>query len=557
MQTRILYISLAVAMGLAACSQNEAEDIAPINKSNVISLTSSMETMRAASELQTNALSTSVKVGAFGVSGSATITNGNNNQYTVGTTGNLTATNEMAWPSDASAKVNIYAYAPYQSNWTYNSANAFSVQTDQSSDANYLASDLLYAKATDKTQTTEAIALNFAHKLSRINVKIEKGSEATVSLENAVISIMGTKTSTTLNPSTGAIGEASGSASEIKVATLSSDATATVYGIVIPQTLTAGENFVKIKTSTKTLVAKLSADATIESGKSYNYTATIGAGTSVVLTLGSVTLDNWTTGTDLGTSETEDYVPEPIYASFGTPGSNASYAAPTYTWTGSTSNLMNIFTFANGELADYKTLQYTFSDLVDGPVRIGYYVGSSFTEIGNGLYSASMKTVDLTSLGIDLSTVTAIAFGGRSNAGSCKIVADDVVLYNDNYLLATFGTPGGSAQYDAISHTYSWGASTNNLMNCFSFTGGELANYSKLNFNFTELAESASIRINLLYNDDSNNSKTYNTAGKVSVNISDLLSSGKTAADVKAIRFGGNSGNGSCVIKPLEMYLSK
>ena len=117
-----------------------------------------------------------------------------------------------------------------------------------------------------------------------------------------------------------------------------------------------------------------------------------------------------------------------LYATFGTPASNASYNAPTYTWTGSTSNLMTVFEFANGELANYGKLVFTFSNLVDGPVRMGYYVGSTFTEFGSGYYNAGKKEVDLTALGIDLSTVTKIAFGGRSNAGSCDILASDVFL---------------------------------------------------------------------------------------------------------------------------------
>ena len=117
-----------------------------------------------------------------------------------------------------------------------------------------------------------------------------------------------------------------------------------------------------------------------------------------------------------------------LTATFQTPGSNATYVAPKYTWTGSTSNLMTVFEFANGELKNYKTLTFTFINLVDGPVRMGYYVGSTFTEFGNGFYSEGKKEVDLTALGIDLSTVTKIAFGGRSNAGSCDIKASDVIL---------------------------------------------------------------------------------------------------------------------------------
>lgn len=441
MNTKRFFLGMAgmiatIAM-FTACSQNEAEDIAPINKSNVISLTSSMETMRAASELQTNALSTSVKVGAFGVSGSATITNGNNNEYTVGTNGTLTATNEMAWPSDASAKVNIYAYAPYQSNWTYNSANAFSVQTDQSSDANYLASDLLYAKATDKTQTTEAIALNFTHKLSRINVTIKKGEDAsTITLNGAKVYITNTYIATTLNPSTGALAETPSTAADILIGTLSAEPTATgttLYGITIPQAIAAATKLVKVTTTDKVYVAKLGSATTLEGGKSYNFTATIGTSTEATLTLGSVTLTGWGDATDLGSATMEEAAIEPITANFDSPGSSASYSSPTYTWTATNNNLMTCFEFTNGELANYTKLTFKINNLTGGMVRMGYYVGSNFTEFGNGYGSNGTKTVDLTALGIDLSTVTKISFGGRTintgfESGSCDILASEVVL---------------------------------------------------------------------------------------------------------------------------------
>lgn len=429
---------IATIAMFTACSQNEAEDIAPISKNNVISLTSSMETMRAANELQTNALSTDVKVGAFGVSGSATITNGNNNEYTVGSTGTLTATNEMAWPSNTSAKVNIYAYAPYQSGWTYNSANAFAVKTDQSSDANYLASDLLYATATDQSQTTEAIALNFAHKLSRINVTIKKGEDAsTITLNGAKVYITNTYTATTLNPSTGALAETPSTAADILIGTLSAEPTATgttLYGITIPQAIAAATKLVKVTTTDKVYVAKLGSATTLEGGKSYNFTATVGTSTEVTLTLGSVTLTGWGDSYDLGSATMEEDVPEPIYA--------------------------------------------------------------------------------------------------------------------------TFGTPGGNASYDASTFTYNWTGSTSNLMNCFTFENGELANYNTLNFTFTELSDGASVRINVLFSDNTNKSKSYYTADTKHTAISELLDNTHTAADVTAIRFGGNSNSGNCVIKASEMYIS-
>lgn len=157
-----------------------------------------------------------------------------------------------------------------------------------------------------------------------------------------------------------------------------------------------------------------------------------GAGGSITILPGNVVLkgNGTSTGGDTGSdtgSDTGDG--NTLTATFGTPGGNASYASPTYTWTATTNNLMTCFEFANGELAAYKTLTFKIANLTSGTmVRMGYYVGSTFTEFGNGYGSNGTKTVDLTTLGIDLATVTKIAFGGRTGAGSVDILASDVVL---------------------------------------------------------------------------------------------------------------------------------
>lgn len=570
-------MALAATMGFAACSSEETESQPGSQANDVINLTSSIAGTRATEELQTNAVSTDTKVGVFGISGTTAVTNGANNPYAVGTDGGLTAdSKDMKWPSDESAKVDLYAYAPYQSSWTaYDNANAFSVAADQSTKAGYLASDLLYAATKGVSKTGSAVVLNFGHKLARINVKLTKGDDAAYDVSSSTVSICGTKTGTTLNPSTGALGEATGSATDIKIGTgVNITATGvTTYGVVVPQSLAAGSQFVKIVADGKILSAKLTSAVTLEAGKAYNFTATIGSSTDVALSLGSVTLTGWGDATDIGSSGTEEVEPEPITltATFGTPGGNASYEGSTYSWTASTGNLMTVFEFASGELAKYHTLKFKFTNLTEGAsVRIGCYMGSEWKEFENGFYSAGEKTIDLTAQGVDLSTVTKISFGGKSGAGgSCDIVATDVILIGNpegvdggsgdggsGSLTATFGTPGGNASYDATTFTYAWTGSTNNLMQIFSFGNGELANYTTLNFTFSELSEGASVRINVQYSDNTNNSKSYYTAGTKATAISELISEGKTAADVTAIRFGGNSGTGSCIIKASETTLT-
>lgn len=423
---------LAASQMLTACSSEDA-NISSANmasQGNAISLTSALRSSsrRVAADPQTTQLNTAVKVGAFGVSGNATITNGNNNQYSVETNGDLTTTAEMTWPTEGS--VSIYAYAPYQSGWTYNAANAFAVATNQTDAAGYLASDLVYGTPASNpvAQTSETVALGFTHKLAKLNITIQQAEDSQLDLSTASVTIMNTKVATTFNPSTGEVGEATGDAADIQViSALGTDRTA--CAIMVPQQVAAGTQLVKIVAGSKQLLAKLGTATTFVGGKSYNFTVKVGnvtePVTEVTLQLGSTTIVGWD-DEDMGQADADGKK----YATFGTPGNNATYSAEnfTYTWTGSTSNLMTCFEFANGELANYSKLVFTFSNLVDGPVRMGYYVGSTFTEFGNGYYNAGTKTVDLTTLNIDLSTVTKIAFGGRSNAGSCVIKASEMYL---------------------------------------------------------------------------------------------------------------------------------
>lgn len=432
MKTRNFFTFLAAAAALLACNKTEADMQQPA-KGQAIRLTSQVGT-KATSDPQGTQLSTAVTVGVFGISDNAAISNGNNNAYTVEANATLSANTEMVWPSEGS--VSIYAYAPYQQEWVYNQANSFSVATDQATEAGYLTSDLLYGTPASNpvAQTEDPVALNFTHKLTKLNISIQKAQNATLDLSEAIVTLTNTKITTSLNPSTGAIGEATGDATDIQLVSALGNAT-TACGILVPQEIAAGTALVRIVADGKTLIAKLAAATTFVGGKSYNFTVQIGAVTEpvteVTLQLGSTTLVGWD-DEDLGEAEA------------------------------------------------------------------------------------------------------------------------------DGKLYATFGTPGSNGSYDANTFTYTWTAGNSNLMNCFTFENGELANYTTLHFAFTEITDGKAVRINILYSDNSNNDKNYYTVGTKNEAISGLLKEGKTAADVTAIRFGGaniSASAGSCVVKASEMYL--
>lgn len=429
-------IGVAVLAGtimMAACSADETGASLPTVEDGDIALTSRVGGTRTASELQTDAVSTSVTVGTFGVSAGTLVTNGNNNQYSVAASGALTPKSKgMKWPSGKVGTVDIFAYAPYQNGWTYNASNTFSVSDDQSTDEGYLASDLLYASATGQTYSASPVALKFQHQLARISVNVTTATDRPADLPSSVdIYIGGTLRTYSFNPSTGK-GAVSGSTTKnIKIAKgVNVGKGFTAYAVIVPQTVKKGEKFMKIDTGTSDMVvAKLQSDVTFEEGKTYNFKAVVSP-EGIALTLGSVTLSEWGASTDIGNATAQEVLPDPITATFGTPANNATYSAPTYTWTATTSNLMTCFEFSNGELAQYKTLKFTISNLTGGMVRMGYYVGSDFTEFGNGYGSNGLKTVDLTALGINLSTVTKISFGGKTGTGSVDINASDVILSN-------------------------------------------------------------------------------------------------------------------------------
>ncbi len=115
-------------------------------------------------------------------------------------------------------------------------------------------------------------------------------------------------------------------------------------------------------------------------------------------------------------------------ATLGTPASNASYAYPTYTWTASGNNLMDVYNFTNGELANFETLEVTSKNLVDGPWRMGYVVDSYTNFTGAPYYNNNTKNIVLAAEGVDMSTVTKIQLGGYSNSGSIDIKESDFIL---------------------------------------------------------------------------------------------------------------------------------
>ena len=70
---------------------------------------------------------------------------------------------------------NVYAYYPYSEVVSDIEDYKFSVQTDQSTNEGYAKSDFLWANVSNIAATSSAVKMKFAHKLSCVNVVLEKG----------------------------------------------------------------------------------------------------------------------------------------------------------------------------------------------------------------------------------------------------------------------------------------------------------------------------------------------------------------------------------------------
>ena len=113
------------------------------------------------------------------------------------------------YPTDNDGRIDLIAYYPSTA------ASPFTVKADQSTDANYRASDLLYEKKTNLSRTTDAVALQLDHLMAKLTLNITAGEGVSyiksITMTNVVPSC-------TFDAKTGAVA-ATGSAGTISVFT--------------------------------------------------------------------------------------------------------------------------------------------------------------------------------------------------------------------------------------------------------------------------------------------------------------------------------------------------
>lgn len=267
-----------------------------LTQGNEIKLTSEIIRSRVTSDLQSTQIAEGQKIGVT-ITGSKSGNDYVNKLWTSDGEGGLSTEHPVYW---ANTDINVTAYHPYNVDWT-SGTQTFTVNTDQSVEANYLDSDLLWATKTG-TKADETVALTFAHKLAKVNVILT--SEDITDLSGATISICNTNTSVKFNTRTGELSYASDIANIIAGVTTTKAYTASA--IIVPQTVTNGTLFIKVDYNGKIFYYKLSADKEFKAGYSYNYTLNVKE-KLVEVELKSDNISDWTDEDIAGYAEEFDF----------------------------------------------------------------------------------------------------------------------------------------------------------------------------------------------------------------------------------------------------------
>lgn len=255
------------------------------------------------------------------------------------------------------------------------------------------------------------------------------------------------------------------------------------------------------------------------------------------------------------------------YATLVAPtGSGATYDSETcvYHWTKGSDNLMKLFSFANGELANYKSLKFvrlggTYSD----NFRLNILFSDGKNKTTNTFYNYNDKTLTLSDWGDlkvgdvshTLADVTEIRFGGNSGT-DCSVTIDETCVYlendNDAVVTAAFAKPASSATYSKTIYNATSG--TNNLMDVYTkAVDGDFTKYGKLQFEIQGV--SGVMRVG--FHDGSSMSLIGSSDGYGGGGVKhiDLSSYSSAASSATTIKFGAKDNAGSCTILPRNMFL--
>lgn len=183
---------------------------------------------------------------------------------------------------DQQTPIDIYGYYPAVNYIELPTAYHFSVQADQSTEAQngdlsgYEQSDLLWGKATNIAYTTDQIVVQFHHILAGVRVHLNKGegmSDAEWQKLDKIVLVENIRPAATINLSDGSVvADVQSSPTPIR---MSPQSGSEYRAVVIPQAVASGKQLISITLDGQTYSHQLSSTMTYEAGKLHNFTLTV------------------------------------------------------------------------------------------------------------------------------------------------------------------------------------------------------------------------------------------------------------------------------------------
>ena len=277
MKKIFFFAALAAAtVSMTSCnSDDETIDNTPVEIRLSSTNAASGKTRSVNQSIQLTQFDASEKIGVFiNEHGGSSTTYPQPLEYTANGSGGMTPLAPQYFPQSGNG-VNIHAFYPFSAASDLGTIEPFSIQTNQISEANYKASDLMYGVPISNpvSRTSSSVQLTFEHLLSKINIELKAGN-GNPTLVGSTVRLQSIRCATTFDPSNGVITAATGPSNEIVV--MATNATLKGSAIIIPQTLASGTTFIEVTLSTGVrLYYKLPAQTEFEGKKQYDYEITV------------------------------------------------------------------------------------------------------------------------------------------------------------------------------------------------------------------------------------------------------------------------------------------
>ena len=262
---------LAVVLLFGACTSDDEggqKGLVPITLTTTTLVNTSLATRTTSTDLQSSQFASGQTFYVhFHNSGTTSIDHAT---YTADGSGGTTTTTTPYFTLSG-ASTDVLAYFPSS---VTEATTSFVVEADQSTDASYRASDLMYASATvPKVYPVSTGALTFAHKMAKIRVNATVNAGVSVSS----VKLKNIKRQAPFTASTGAVGTAvaSGSTDVTMFTSAGETSNFNCVALVPPQSITANATLVTVTTANHTLVYEVPSAVTFASGYQYVYNVSV------------------------------------------------------------------------------------------------------------------------------------------------------------------------------------------------------------------------------------------------------------------------------------------